>query len=187
MNQTIHQLIEQYEADRSYYLTDRYNETLLRSDFLDPLFELLGWDIKNRAGRPTNEREVILEEPLKAGASENTKKPDYTFRLYAERKFFLEAKKPCVNIDKVDGPARQARRYGYTANLKISVLSNFEYLIIYDASEMVEETDTCLKARVKKYHYTEYEDNFEELQRLLGKESVYSGQFDEDVEIKLAA
>ena len=119
-NQDIRKLVEKYEADRNMYLTDRYNETLVRSDFLDPLFELLGWDIKNKAGRPTNEREVILEEPLKAGASENTKKPDYTFRLFAERKFFLEAKKPCVSIDKVDGPARQARRYGYTANLKIS-------------------------------------------------------------------
>ena len=173
-------MIQKYESDRSYYLTDRYNETLLRSDFLDPLFELLGWDIKNEAGRPTNEREVFLEEPLKAGASENTKKPDYTFRLFAERKFFLEAKKPCVNIHEVDAPARQVRRYGYTANLKISVLSNFEYLIIYDTAVKVEETDTNRVALVKEYHYTEYEEKFEELQCLLGKESVYSGQFDEE-------
>lgn len=187
-NKDIRKLVEKYEADRNIYQTDRYNETQVRSDFLDPLFELLGWDIKNKAGRPTNEREVILEEPLKAGASENTKKPDYTFRLFAERKFFLEAKKPCVNIDKVDAPARQARRYGYTANLKISVLSNFEYLMIYDASVKVEETDTNQKALIKKYHYTEYEDRFEELQRLLGKNSVYSGQFDEewkDIEVRL--
>jgi len=68
MNQDIRKLVEKYEADRNMYLTDRYNETLVRSDFLDPLFELLGWDIKNKAGRPTNEREVIFEEPLKAGA-----------------------------------------------------------------------------------------------------------------------
>lgn len=188
MNQDISKLVEKYEADRNIYLSDRYNETQVRSDFLDPLFELLGWDIKNKAGRPTNEREVILEEPLKAGASENTKKPDYTFRLFAERKFFLEAKKPCVHINDIDAPARQARRYGYTANLKISVLSNFEYLMIYDASVKVEETDTNQKALIKKYHYTEYEDKFEELQRLLGKDSVYSGQFDEewkDIEVRL--
>ena len=188
MNKDIHKLVERYEADRNYYQTDRYNETLLRSDFLDPLFEYLGWDIKNRAGKPTNEREVILEEPLKAGASENTKKPDYTFRLYAERKFFLEAKKPCVHIQDVDAPARQARRYGYTANLKISVLSNFEYLMIYDASVKVEENDNNQKALIKKYHYKEYEENFEEIKQLLGKESVYSGQFDEewkDIEVRL--
>lgn len=188
MDQDIRNLIEKYEADRNTYLTDRYNETQVRSDFLDPLFELLGWDIKNKAGRPTNEREVILEEPLKAGANENTKKPDYTFRLFAERKFFLEAKKPHVNIHEVDAPARQTRRYGYTANLKISVLSNFEHLMIYDTSVKVEETDTNQKALIKKYHYTEYEDKFEEIKLLLGKESVYSGLFDEewkDIEVRL--
>ena len=191
MNQDIHELVElvkRYEAHRDFYLKENYNETQVRSEFLDPLFELLGWDIKNRAGKPTNEREVILEEPLKAGADENTKKPDYTFRLFAERKFFLEAKKPHVNIHEVDPPARQARRYGYTAHLKISVLSNFEYLIIYDASKKVEKNDKNDVARIKKYHYTEYEEKFEELKRLLGKESVYSGHFDEewkDIEVRL--
>ncbi|WP_163445083.1 Eco57I restriction-modification methylase domain-containing protein [Flavobacterium columnare] len=175
---TIKQLIEKYRADRDYYLTSKYNETLLRSDFLDPFFELLGWDIKNNAGKPTNEREVILEEALKANASEHSKKPDYTFRLFSERKFFLEAKKPCVSIESNNDTAKQVRRYGFTAKLKISVLSNFEYLIIYDTSVKVEKDDNHIKALVKKYHYTEYESKFEEIKQLLGKESVYSGAFE---------
>lgn len=175
---TIKQLIEKYTADRDYYLTSKYNETLLRSDFLDPFFELLGWDIKNNAGKPTNEREVILEEALKANASEHSKKPDYTFRLFSERKYFLEAKKPCVSIESNNDTAKQVRRYGFTAKLKISVLSNFEYLIIYDTSVKVEKEDTYPKALVKKYHYTEYESKFEEIKQLLGKESVYSGAFE---------
>lgn len=175
---TIKQLIEKYKADRDYYLTSKYNETLLRSDFLDPFFELLGWDIKNNAGKPTNEREVILEEALKANASEHSKKPDYTFRLFSERKFFLEAKKPCVSIESNNDTAKQVRRYGFTAKLKISVLSNFEYLIIYDTSVKVEKDDSHTKALVKKYHYTEYESKFEEIKQLLGKESVYSGAFE---------
>jgi len=79
-------------------LTSKYNETLLRSDFLDPFSELLGWDIEINAGKPTNQRAVILEEALKANASENSKKPEYTFRFFSERKFFLEAMKPCVSI-----------------------------------------------------------------------------------------
>ncbi|MBZ0195062.1 MAG: Eco57I restriction-modification methylase domain-containing protein [Deltaproteobacteria bacterium] len=175
---TIKQLIEKYTADRDYYLTSKYNETLLRSDFLDPFFELLGWDIKNNAGKPTNEREVILEEALKANASEHSKKPDYTFRLFSERKFFLEAKKPCVSIESNNDTAKQVRRYGFTAKLKISVLSNFEYLIIYDTSVKVEKDDNHTKALVKKYHYTEYGSKFEEIKQLLGKESVYSGAFE---------
>lgn len=175
---SVKQLIDKYESDREFYLTNKYNETLLRSDFLNPFFELLGWDIKNNAGKPTNEREVILEEALKANASEHSKKPDYTFRLFSERKFFLEAKKPCVSIESNNDTAKQVRRYGFTAKLKISVLSNFEYLIIYDTSVKVEKEDTFQKAIVKKYHYTEYESKFEEIKRLLGRESVYSNIFD---------
>ncbi len=175
---TIKQLIEKYTADRDYYLTSKYNETLLRSDFLDPFFELLGWDIKNNAGKPTNEREVILEEALKANTSEHSKKPDYTFRLFSERKFFLEAKKPCVSIESNNDTAKQVRRYGFTAKLKISVLSNFEYLIIYDTSVKAEKEDSYNRALVKKYHYTEYESKFEEIKQLIGKESVYSGAFE---------
>lgn len=185
---TVKKLIEKYNADRKYYLTNRYNETLLRSDFLDPLFELLGWDIKNNAGKPTNEREVILEEALKENASEHSKKPDYTFRLFSERKFFLEAKKPCVAIESNNDSAKQVRRYGFTAKLKISVLSNFEYLIIYDTSVKVDKDDTFQKALIKKYHYTEYESKFEEIKKLLGHDAVYSGAFEtewKDIETKI--
>lgn len=177
---TIKQLINKYKLDREYYLTSKYNETLLRSDFLDPFFELLGWDIKNNAGKATNEREVILEEALKANALEHSKKPDYTFRLFSERKFFLEAKKPSVKIESDNETAKQVRRYGFTAKLKISVLSNFEHLIIYDTSVKVEKDDTFQKALIKKYHYTEYESKFEEITRLIGKKSVYSGKFDDE-------
>jgi hypothetical protein len=94
----IKDLVKKYHSNRETYLKVDYNETQLRTDFLDPLFEMLGWDIKNSAGKPTNEREVLVEEGLKADASSNTKKPDYTFRLFSERKFFLEAKKPNVKI-----------------------------------------------------------------------------------------
>jgi len=185
---TIKDLIKKYQADRAYYLTNKYNETLLRSDFLDPFFELLGWDIKNNAGKPTNEREVILEEALKENASEHSKKPDYTFRLFSERKFFLEAKKPCVTIESNNESAKQIRRYGFTAKLKISVLSNFEYLIIYDTSVKVDKDDTFQKAFVTKYHYTEYEKKFDEIKKLLGKEAVYSGAFEtewKEIEAKI--
>jgi hypothetical protein len=90
----------------------------------------------------------------------------------------LEAKKPCVSIESNNDTAKQVRRYGFTAKLKISVLSNFEYLIIYDTSVKVDKDDIFSKALVKKYHYTEYESKFEEIKQLLGKESVYSGAFE---------
>lgn len=174
----IEKLVEKYEKNRNHYISTKYNETLLRSDFLDSFFELLGWDIKNEQGKSTFEREVILEESLQS-VNEHSKKPDYTFRLFNERKFFLEAKKPSVNIEKSNEAAQQIRRYGFTAKLKISVLSNFEHLLIYDCSHEIQHGDNANKALIKKYHYTEYVRCFDEIKSLIGKDSVYDGSFDE--------
>lgn len=179
MNNSVKSLVEKYEAERDFYLSSGYNESQLRNDFLDPLFGMMGWDIRNEAALPTSEREVVLEASLKDDSLEHARKPDYTFRHHGERKFFLEAKKPCVHIEKDPAPAIQLRRYGYTANLKVSVLSNFEYLVIYDVTVKVDEKDSCQRALVKKYHYSEYEEKFDEICQLLGRESVYGGCFDE--------
>lgn len=174
----LHKLIEKYESNRDHYITPEYNEAQLRTDFLNPFLKLLGWDIANEKGKSTNEREVLVEEPLKAEVKANTKKPDYTFRLFAERKYFLEAKKPNIKIETDSEPAKQIRRYGFTAKLKISVLSNFEYLAIYDCSQKINDSDTITKSRVKLYHYKEYEKAFDELKKIIGRASVYSGDFD---------
>jgi len=178
IKQDIHNLVQKYEQGRNYYQSSKFNETQVRNEFLDPLFEILGWDIRNNSGKSTSEREVLLEEGLKANAVSHSKKPDYTFRLFGERKFFLEAKKPCAHIEREDDPARQVRRYGFTAGLKISVLSNFEHLYIYDTSCPVKQNETRVKAIVREYEYTDYEDAAEELLEYLGKDSVYSGTFD---------
>jgi type I restriction-modification system DNA methylase subunit len=185
---TIKELVKKYHSNREAYLKASYNETQLRTDFLDQLFELLGWDIKNLKGKSTNEREVLLEEGLKADATANTKKPDYTFRLFSKRKFFLEAKKPNVKIEKDNEPAKQIRRYGFSAKLKISVLSNFEYLAIYDCSQNVEEDDSITKSRINIYHYKEYESVFEKIKKQLSQQVVYNGEFDKtwkDIEEQL--
>ncbi|WP_341580521.1 Eco57I restriction-modification methylase domain-containing protein [Mannheimia haemolytica] len=174
------ELIKKYDSDKEIYSSSSYNESQLRTDFLDPFFGLLGWDITNSKNKLTSEREVIVEEPLKEKVSENVKKPDYTFRFNSQRKFFVEAKKPSVKIKTDPLPAHQVRRYGFTAKLSISVLSNFEYLAIYDCSEIVDVQQDALYARVRLYHYTEYVKFFDEIMNLLGRESVYSGHFDNE-------
>ena len=88
----IAKLVHKYETHRKHYRSSAFNETMLRNEFLDPFFEILGWDIKNTSGSSTHEREVILEEALKENANASSKKPDYTFRLYGERVFFSKQK-----------------------------------------------------------------------------------------------
>ena len=180
MNHKVKALIEKFQSEINYYKNTSYSEAQVRLDFIDPLFNLLGWDINNSSGKSANEREVIVEETLKNEKSTHGKRPDYTFRSFSERKFFVEAKKP--NIDVVNGAdeAKQIRRYGFTAKLPISVLTNFEYLVIYDCSAPVEEIDGPIHSVITRYHYTEYADKFEEINLKLGRESVYNGDFDNE-------
>ncbi len=60
-------LIERFDNQLDAYRSGRYKETTLRRDFIDPLFEALGWDINNTAGYAEAYRDVIHEDAIKMG------------------------------------------------------------------------------------------------------------------------
>ena len=92
----IKRLIETFDYNLEMYKKGSYNETQVRRKFIDPFFEELGWDITNKQGYAEAYKDVIHEDAIKIGGV--TKAPDYCFRIGGTRKFFLEAKKPAVNI-----------------------------------------------------------------------------------------
>lgn len=113
-------LVVRYAANRTEFIKPTYGETSLRVEFLDPLFCILGWDVNNEAGHSIYTREVIHEANVTVDDEDSAhanKKPDYAFRLGGETKFFLEAKKPSVNIVERREPAFQARRYGWNGTM----------------------------------------------------------------------
>ncbi|MDR1409126.1 MAG: Eco57I restriction-modification methylase domain-containing protein [Oscillospiraceae bacterium] len=168
-------LTERFAANLSYYKNSKnaYNEHSCRIEYIDPLLQLLGWDVANAKGLPPQYREVIAEN-----YSTKTDRPDYSITLRGVAKFFVEAKKPAVDIFKISDPALQARKYGWNAKHKVTVLTNFEYLIIYDTTIVPKEDDGCAFARFRYYHYTEYAEKFEEIRSLISRDTVYSGAFD---------
>ena len=112
----------------------------------------------NENGLPQHLREVTHEANVTVeedGESKN-KKPDYAFRIGTELLFYLETKKPAVDITSDILPAFQLRRYGWSGNLKISVLTNFTDLYIYDCSVRPVEDDDIGVALIAHYNYTEY-------------------------------
>ncbi|CAG0931183.1 Type IIS restriction enzyme Eco57I [Thermoflexales bacterium] len=60
--QQVARLIEKFNRQRAHYLSTAYNETDVRAEFIDPLFEALGWDVANRAGHGPHDKEVIREK-----------------------------------------------------------------------------------------------------------------------------
>ena len=89
-------LIELFDRNRDAYLSGAYKEAQLRHEFIDPFFKALGWDVYNESGYAEAYKDVIYEDAIKVGGF--TKAPDYCFRIGGTRKFFVEAKKPSVDI-----------------------------------------------------------------------------------------
>lgn len=171
-------LVARYAQSRHEYVNRNslYSETDIREDFINPLFELLGWDVRNEHNLSRQFREVVRE--TRVAVDEQTKRPDYEFRLGPERKFYVEAKKPNVDIISLPMPAFQARRYGWSANLQITVLTNFEYLVIYNTTTKPSPGQPASHSRLYHFHYTEYVARWPEIKQLLSREAVYSGAFD---------
>jgi len=138
---------------------------------------LLGWDIDNSRGVNPRLREVMPEN-----YQGDAGRPDYSFTLSGVSKFFVEAKKPFVRIVTDMESIFQARSYGWSAGHLIVVLTNFEYLLIYDCTIPPNISDNPNKALLKKYHYTEYEEKFDEIKSFISRETVYSGQFERQFE-----
>lgn len=174
------ELIKSYQNKLSQYKKAEYNETEVRNDYVNPLFEILGWDVNNKKNLSQHLREVKHEASVyvEEEGLVRKKKPDYAFNLGTQVEFFLETKKPSVDIMTNIDSAFQIRRYGWNGNLKVSVLTNFTDLVIYDCSIRPQEGDDVSKARVAHYHFTEYAEKYDEIARLLSREAVLSGHFD---------
>ena len=168
-------LVKRFDDNLQYYKDkdNAYNEHSCRIEYIDPFLEILGWDVQNKAGLAPQYREVIAEN-----YSNKTDRPDYSLTLRGVTKLFVEAKKPSVDIYTIADPAIQARKYGWNAKHKVSILTNFEYFIFYDTTTVPKEYDDCRVSRYRCYHYTEYIDKIDEITGLVAKETVYSGEFD---------
>jgi len=173
----IESLVTRFEEQYQSYKHPDYNETLTRRDFIDPFFKALGWDIDNEAGYAEAYREVIHEDRVKVSGA--TKAPDYSFRLGGgKRLFFVEAKKPSVSVKEDIQPAYQVRRYGWSAKLPISIITDFEEFSVYDCTKKPKPTDKPAVARIKYLSFRDYIQEFDFLWDTFSKEQVLKGSFD---------
>ena len=178
--QAILDLVEHFERNIASYRAAGYNEAQLRTEFIDPMFEALGWDMANRAGHAEAYKDVIHEDAIKVGGA--TKAPDYCFRIGGARKFFLEAKRPAVDIVYDADAAYQLRRYAWSSKLPLSVLTDFEEFAVYDCRVRPNRGDTAAQARIYYMKFSDYADRWAEIADVFSKEAVLRGSFDKFAE-----
>src|SRR5207237_9641582 len=115
-------------------------------------------------------------DEIKIGGANNA--PDYCFRIGGTRKFFLEAKKPSVDI-KIDAhPAYQLRRYAWSAKLPLSILTDFEEFAVYDCRIEPKLSDKASVARVLYLNFGEYVSQWEKIAKIFAREAVLKGSLE---------
>ena len=168
--------IRLFERNHAQYKSGAYDEANTKTDFVDRLFECLGWDIANKQGFSETYREVVREDKVKIDGFQ--KAPDYSFRIGGIRKFFVEAKKPSANLKDAAMAAYQVRRYGYTAKLPLSILTNFEEFAVYDTRIKPDKNDKAGTARIFYCTYNQYEQYFDFINNLFSKDAILKGSFE---------
>ena len=177
---TIKRLVDTFQRNIDVYKNDSINETQLRREFLDPFFTALGWDVENKAGYADAYKDVIHEYSLKT--KDVREAPDYCFRIGGTRKFFVEAKKPSVNVKDDIHPAFQLRSYAWSAKLPLSVLTDFEEFAVYDCRIPPNKKDKASNARIMFLTYDQFIDKWDEIDSIFSREAILKGSFDKYVE-----
>jgi hypothetical protein len=170
-------LCQHFTTNRQAFFAPGIKEAHIRQMLIDPFFEALGWDVRSAAMVAPQYREVIPEDSLDVEGQQ--KAPDYTFRVGTLPKFYAEAKKCGVNIGADPGSAYQLRRYGWSAKVALSVLTDFEELGVYDCTLRPHPADKASRARIQYFRFEEYPDRWRELWDVFSREAVWSGAFDQ--------
>jgi predicted type IV restriction endonuclease len=178
--QKVRSLVRRFEEQEAAYRASGYNETQTRREFIDPFFSALGWDVDNTAGRLEQYKDVVHEDALRISGQVGA--PDYGFRTGGVRRFFVEAKKPSVNVRDQPAAAFQLRRYAWSAKLDLSIVTDFEELAVYDTRVQPDPTDSASTARIFYARFDEYMDRWEQIWRLLALTSVENGSIERMIE-----
>ena len=172
----VEELVRRFLDNEPSYRSATYKEDQLRQEFLNPFFECLGWDMANREGNALAYRDVIHEDSLLIDGQ--SKAPDYSFGINGVRKFFVEAKKPAVQIARDPDSAYQLRRYAWSAKLPVSILTNFRELAVYDCSQKPDHGDKAATARIEFIYAKDYAEKWDWLVGHFTKQGILKGAFD---------
>jgi len=175
-------LTQNFEFHLPSYKRGQKKEAEIRRQFIDPFFKAMGWDVDNNQGYSEAYKEVAHEEPIKIRGTTNF--IDYAFRIGGQTKFLVEAKEPKVNVKEDVDAALQLRRYAWNANLKMSILTDFEEFAVYDCTIPIGTKDNAATARIAYFTYEEYPEKWDWIESIFSQESIKLGSFDRYVESK---
>lgn len=168
--------MDKFDRNKEAYKKSSYKEEQIKQEFINPFFKALGWDVDNEQGAAPQYRDVIFEDSIKVAGG--TKAPDYCFTMAGRKRFFVEAKKPSVNIEKDITPSYQLRRYAWSAKLPLSVLTDFEEFAVYESRTRPKKNDRASVGRICYFTYHDYVEKWDQIYNIFSKKALLKGSFD---------
>jgi len=167
-------LVNRYKEAKAHGQLANASEATMRA-WIDELLLLFGWDVQNT-------QQVLTEHTLNQAerarlneiGSSNTR-PDYTLVNGRVKLAFVDAKSLSVDLENDKSAAFQIRSYGWSIGAYFSIVTNFEYLAVYDCSAMPDVEDDASFARRYFLRYDQFEEKSEMLETLLARDNVISG------------
>ncbi len=178
---TIKSLVQGFATHIRELKGPSYKESQVRLHYIDPFWELLGWDVDNRQQRPPQDVEVQVEPSMDSVDDEGlrSREPDYLFRANGFPRFVVEAKKPSVDLDTDKKAIFQAKRYAWNASIPFAVLFDFEQFRLYDATLKPRLNDPG-RGLVKDFaiDFQDYPSTWEVLESTFGRDAVVGGSLE---------
>lgn len=163
----VKRLVDKYNRILESGSIKRYKEEDTKAEFIEPLFEALGWDVRNT----DNDDEVVREEKISKG------RVDYSFRINGIPKFFLEAKALKEDLDNIKF-VEQAINYAWHKGCVWAVLSDFEGVKVFNAEW---KSANPLQNMFFGISCSQFLNRFDQLW-LLSRESFENGTIDKEAE-----
>jgi len=132
----IHSLVEGFRSNLRNLRDEHTPEAVIRQEYIDTFWKLLGWDVANDAHRSLAEKDVVIEATVGTleGERIRSRRPDYIFRIDGFSRFVVEAKPTYIDIQTDKDAIFQAKTYAWSAQIPFVVLTNFEQFRLFDAT-----------------------------------------------------
>ncbi len=178
----IRHLVDGFRKNIANLKDSRTPEAVIRQEYIDAFWKILGWDVSNKAHRSLAQKDVVIEAPIGTVEAEKirSRRPDYLFRIDGFPRFILEAKKPAVDITKDKDAIFQAKTYAWSAQIPFAILMNFDQFRLFDTT-LKPYHGQPNKGLIADFdlHFDDYPEQWDVITKTFGREAVASGSLEE--------